>query len=140
MIATTIIRLSGLINKGVVDALWTSYWNVISAEVGIFMAAAIAFRSLFVANSKSKAPQDPPKRYFGDSFLRVFHRKKSSTWDESQADATELPRIPRAQLTGMRSFIDAQGRSRVDPALPENEVTEDHTDTAPLRTYSGHMV
>lgn len=139
MIATTVIRLSGLVYNGIVDGLWESYWNVVSAEVGILMASSIACRSLYVAASKSKEPQDPPERYFTESFLRMFARKGTWTLDEPKNDPTELPRIPNAELTGMESFIDAQGGSKTVPALSDSGAPETHTEAAPLQTWSGHL-
>ena len=52
MIAVTIIRVSGLKTPdGQTDALWVCYWNIISAEIGIIMTAATAFRTLFVSRN-----------------------------------------------------------------------------------------
>lgn len=117
LIVITVVQLSGLVYNGVIDSVWEFYWQLVGADVAIFMASAISFRSFFVArnNKKSNAsPQDGAGRFFNESFLRKFHRKGSSTLIESTIDLSKLPTIPGGQLTGMGSFIHNQGESLND--------------------------
>jgi hypothetical protein len=115
MIATTIARVSGLIYHGMVDTIWETYWTLISAEVGVFMAAGTAFRTFFVTRSRSKSykPQENLKYFFPASFAAKFGRKRADPFGDSLDDTNSrgrLPRnIPRAHMTGMRTFIDEQG-------------------------------
>jgi len=117
MMATTVTRLAGLIYDEMVDTIWEIYWTLISGEVGVFLAAATAFRSFFVARKASKngTPQQQAQRFFSASFVAKFNRKKKSTLDDTMESRNEkgafgLPRVPRAQITGLRTFIDERGR------------------------------
>ena len=117
MMATTITRLAGLIYNDMVDTIWEIYWTLISGEVGVFLAAATAFRSFFVARKASKhgTPQQQAQRFFSASFVAKFNRKKRSTLDDTMDSRKEkgvfgLPRVPRAQITGLRTFIDEHGK------------------------------
>ena len=117
MMATTVTRLAGLIYNEMVDTIWEIYWTLISGEVGVFLAAATAFRSFFVARKASKngTPQQQAQRFFSASFVAKFNRKKKSTLDDTMDSHNEkgafgLPRVPRAQITGLKTFIDEHGR------------------------------
>ncbi|KAE8825672.1 hypothetical protein HRS9139_08782 [Pyrenophora teres f. teres] len=117
MMATTVTRLAGLIYNEMVDTIWEIYWTLISGEVGVFLAAATAFRSFFVARKASKngTPQQQAQRFFSASFVAKFNRKKRSTLDDTMDSHKEkgifgLPRVPRPQITGLRTFIDKHGR------------------------------
>jgi hypothetical protein len=57
LIIATIVRVSGIRYHGETDTVWESYWNIISAEIGVIMAAATAFRSFFVARSREQVNQ-----------------------------------------------------------------------------------
>ncbi|PYH29383.1 uncharacterized protein BO87DRAFT_410630 [Aspergillus neoniger CBS 115656] len=74
MIALSIVRVSGLLYHDI----------FLSAEVGVFLVAAVSFRSFFVAQNRSHRP--PPfsvKRFLRESFSSHKHRQPdsmSSTW------------------------------------------------------------
>ncbi|KAG4437710.1 hypothetical protein IFR05_006793 [Cadophora sp. M221] len=53
MIAVTIVRASGIRQGSVIDSVWETYWQVMSAEVGLIMTSATAFRTLFIARTAS---------------------------------------------------------------------------------------
>jgi hypothetical protein len=147
MMATTIARVAGLIHKGKVDTIWEIYWTLISAEVGVFMAAATAFRSFFVSrnNSKGYTPRQQAQRFFSASFVARFTKKKQSTLDDSldtqKGSGFGLPSVPRAQMTGLRTFIDEQGKIQpmqsgsVSSTVCDND--GDH-DLTPLHTTSSY--
>ena len=54
IIAVTIIRASGIRQETTIDSVWETYWQVISAEVGLIMTSATAFRTFFVARSAAQ--------------------------------------------------------------------------------------
>ncbi|PVH84950.1 hypothetical protein DL98DRAFT_608996 [Cadophora sp. DSE1049] len=54
IIAVTIIRASGIRHGNSIDSVWETYWQVISAEVGLIMTSATAFRTFFVARSAAQ--------------------------------------------------------------------------------------
>jgi hypothetical protein len=113
LIVITIVRVSGLVSKDTVDNVWEIYWTLLSAEVGIILAAGISFRALFVSRSNSKklnlSPQDQARQFFKRSYLSRKRRK--DTFDTISETEAGLPGIPRAYMTGVRTFIDDQGRS-----------------------------
>ncbi|KAF2190001.1 hypothetical protein K469DRAFT_722941 [Zopfia rhizophila CBS 207.26] len=112
MITITIIRVSGMVSNGVVDIIWEVYWLILAAEVGLIMAAAIAFRIFFVAwNNRKTSPPEQVQRFFRESFANRFRRGWRSQSEDTEELGNHLPAIPRAQMTGMRTFIDAQGVS-----------------------------
>ena len=126
--------------QGQLDSLWEDYWNLLSSEVGIIMTAATAFRTLFISrsnggNNRNQGVRSPGtftripfswsqwltenKRYLQQTFnLRAWRSRKSSdpsngptsgSTDEESGNL-ELPVIPRAHMTGIRTFIRGQGR------------------------------
>ncbi|ORX96643.1 hypothetical protein BCR34DRAFT_628782 [Clohesyomyces aquaticus] len=120
LIIITIIRISGLIHNNIVDQVWEIYWTLLSAEVGIIMASAISFRAFFVPRSNAKSrlsPQEQVHGFFRESYLARKYRMRhwnTSAWDEQKEAENGLPHIPRAHITGIRTFIDHQGRSFSD--------------------------
>ncbi|PVH95188.1 hypothetical protein DM02DRAFT_618056 [Periconia macrospinosa] len=100
MIAITIIRVSGMVQKGLVGTIWEVYWLVLGGEIGIFITSSIAFRSFFVTRvqSKNSTPPQNGGRFFSSTFAKKFRRRGPSQLDS--ADEQGLPSIPGAQLTG----------------------------------------
>lgn len=94
MIVLSIVRVSGLLYHDIVDAIWETYWQFLSAEVGVFLAAAVSFRSFFVAQNRSHRP--PPfsvKRFLRESFSSHRHRQPdsmSSTWLHGYGSELEI--------------------------------------------------
>ncbi|KAH7418055.1 hypothetical protein BKA64DRAFT_716848 [Cadophora sp. MPI-SDFR-AT-0126] len=62
IIAVTIIRASGIRHGNSIDSVWETYWQVISAEVGLIMTSATAFRTFFVARSAARQRQRDQNR------------------------------------------------------------------------------
>jgi hypothetical protein len=139
IVIITIVRFSGFVKDGVVDTIWGAYWLVLGAEIAIFMAAAIAFRAFFVARGQSKASTPPVSgdKFFRSSLARKFRRRGAETELDS-ADEKGLPSIPGAQLTGMRTMIDQQGRSPIEANQHSNGFwpLSDEEDAIPLRSYA----
>ena len=54
LVALTITRVAGIKDNGSVDSVWETYWQSISAELGVFLAAASAFRAFFVSRKQDK--------------------------------------------------------------------------------------
>lgn len=145
MTILTIIRVSGVVLGDKVDGVWESYWLILNAEVGIIMTAVTAFRTFFVARSKQRRGQSPGERshWYDQSkrlLLRTFSitRWRSKSGEESsrgykahQNDqdlfVQALPNVPRAHMTGVRTFIDAQGRTMNGSGSLQGQMTqEDH--------------
>ncbi|KAF1343460.1 hypothetical protein EJ07DRAFT_130650 [Lizonia empirigonia] len=118
LIIITIVRVSGIVYADTVDNIWEIYWTLLSAEVGIIMAAAISFRAFFVARSNSKksnlSPQEQARQFFKQSYLNRKRRRKDGyidTFDSLGQKEAGLPSIPRAYMTGVRTFMDNHGKS-----------------------------
>ncbi|KAL2835868.1 hypothetical protein BJY01DRAFT_252307 [Aspergillus pseudoustus] len=83
IIALGIVRLAGLIYNGAVDSIWSAYWQFVITEVGVILAAAVAFRSFFVARNKPLVPA-----FSANGRQKVNGRLKMSTagrsWYRSQ--------------------------------------------------------
>lgn len=153
VILVTITRMSGIKTGGKVDQVWESYFLILAAEVGIILTAVTAFRALFV--SRHKRDNDGAKQPPGDStqwysqnkhlLKRVFNpslwRSKSRVQSTSEGyEANEdghfpmrnLPDIPRAHMTGVRTFIDGRGNMTNPSRIMESQATQGDEDTWPL--------
>jgi hypothetical protein len=86
MAMATIIRVAGIRYKGgvAVDTVWAVYWQLIEAEIGVFMASATAFRTFFIARSREESNRALAKKRF---WSRTSTPKigKDSTWEDSRA-------------------------------------------------------
>lgn len=152
MIIVTIIRVSGIKRDSRIDYMWESYWLIMSAEVGIILAAATAFRAFFVARNNKEVRQPGGQKFFWyyDSKQVLKQLFSLSTWRaKSSEHSSELqkaqgedlydvqqqnfPMIPQAQLTGIRTFIGNHGRTRNDSAIMRSNVTEEDEAVWPLR-------
>lgn len=123
----SIIQVAGIRVPGrsKLDLVWVVYWQMIEALVAIIIVCLTAFRSFFIQNRSRN--QSPPKKPWYSGIRAVWGNKSSGVTTEEQH---ELPQIPGGTLTGMRTFIDGNGR---DTALRGDD------DTWPLRpSASGH--
>jgi len=121
IISTTVVRVAfmtwdptGLGHHTTIDVIWVFYWSLVSAEVAIFMAAAVLFRIFFIAQRRRRSeltPQEQARKFFKESFLRRAYRRESDTLDLLECDLSTLPSIPRAHMTGMRTYIDSVDRA-----------------------------
>jgi len=138
LIAITITRASGLMDNGTIDVVWEIYWQYVSAEIGLILSTATAFRAFFVAraNDRQGAHKHPSwhrwllsKISSAFTSIRATSRSRrqhdqSSEWNtygarpwarfESEGkpsvEMQGMPAIPRATLTGMRTHIRRNGR------------------------------
>ena len=111
MVVLTITRVSGLRFKGNLDAVWETYWLILSAEVGIVLTSVSAFRAFFV--SRSNRNRDRGIQPLGTQMQwchqenRSLKQKFSFTLRRQNKDTelpmSNLPVIPRAYITGRRT-------------------------------------
>lgn len=104
MILIALVRISGFLKNGNIDPVWVLFWHQIEGAVAIMMVSMTAFRSLIgIQALKVREERRRERSWFS------HHRKlrprffKKSTQDESKSE--QLPSIPGATLTGMRTFI-----------------------------------
>ena len=128
MIGLALTRMSKIIlptaSGAGVDNWWQFFWQFIEASVAVLMASLTAVRNLFVAASGHRSddnkggggnrPRSDPVSFRIRLRIRQMTRLDSfqgSTIEEQgwEGDNLKLPRIPRATITGLRSYIDGEG-------------------------------
>jgi len=155
MIMITIIRISGIKSNGQIDQVWESYWLILSAEIGIILTAVTAFRAFFVSRHKRnvnraiESPGDRTHWYYQNKHLlkrllkpSLWRFKEGAQTSSERYEADEdghfpmknLPDIPRAHMTGVRTFIDGRGRGTDTSNIMRSQAIQEHDDTWPLYT------
>ena len=153
MIIVALVRASGLRTSKAIDSVWGTYWQFISAEVGLIMTAVTAFRTLFI--SRSERSRQSPRRawhWYAKSKGLLKRTLIPGAWRSNFADksvrgskepsykAAELPNIPRATITGIRTFINRRGKTQTGPSqIMHSEIMDDNDDAEPLSNYRQHV-
>ena len=151
MILVTITRISGIKLDGSIDQVWETYFIILAAEIGIILTSVSAFRTFFISRrDNNKAKPSPGNRthwYSQDSSIlkRLFTpslwRSKSkgqSTSEGYKADEDDhfpmgdLPNVPRAQMTGIRTFINGNGKGMSTSRIMESQATQGDDDAWPI--------
>jgi hypothetical protein len=150
MIVITIIRVSGILLDDKIDTVWETYWLILSAEVGIIMTAMVAFRALFVSRRKDQVVQSAggrmnwyyrSKRLLKQKLSLGNWRSKSGEHSSGAYEAHQnnrnvpndaLPNIPRAYMTGVRTFIEGRGKSMNASHIMDSQVTAVDDESWPL--------
>ncbi|KAJ5793386.1 uncharacterized protein N7503_009364 [Penicillium pulvis] len=119
MIILSIIRVCGLVYHDLVDTVWETYWQFLSAEIGVFLASAVSFRSLFVSRNRSNAsPNYSVKRLFKDSFHSPKRRNTMSVSDSwLDSPESEMKSLPKHVFIGDGNYMSSPttvGASNVD--------------------------
>ena len=152
MIAVTLTRASGIVNDAGIDATWETYWQYVSAEVGLLMASATAFRTLFVSPSRRRPQAGFHSKWYTNALQRLRSALRSSrktdpinrepfNSSEELSERTEelmaLPQIPRSTMTGIRTFISGNGKrswTRSQVMASHNEADSMHSQILHSRT------
>ncbi|KAH8423132.1 uncharacterized protein LDX57_000888 [Aspergillus melleus] len=139
MASLSIIRVSGFVYYGMSDVIWGLYWQFLAAEVGVFLAAAVAFRSFFVArkNNRNGTPPYSIKRFVKESITgayppRGLNSLHSSSFRGSGVDLEDMEN-DNTDMTG--SYDSHQGQeSRAGVPHQQNPGTMplDHSNALPL--------
>ena len=145
------------------DSVWETYWQFIAAEIALTMTAATAFRTMFVSRAAEgrrvarAAPELDQKGFWYTKSQKLLHsilstrswyswtsRKSSGTRDDRHGDWEGKPmtlrqEVPRATLTGMRTFIDRYSASHTDreSQIITSAGFEELQDNWPLSTSNG---
>ena len=105
------IRVSRLKIRGIIDDVWLFIWQQIEACVAVAMVSLTAFRSAFVKSENSGARKKAAKKpWYSSTVHAIRHNRLHRRSDEEHLE--ELPSIPSATLTGMRTFIAGGRHSR----------------------------
>lgn len=150
-IMCTITRISGIHTGRTVssiDSVWETYWQFVASNLALTMTAATAFRTFFVGR-KDGGPQ--PAKYHdswtmkGRQLLRSalsfpFTLFSSRPWKSKPSDNSsgsegnhnapiELRHsIPHGTMTGIRTFLSGQGRTKADHSPIMHSVGEEQFD------------
>lgn len=140
MFAICLVRTTGEEIHGnagtTVDVQWNVFWQITEASVAVTVVSLTAFRSLYGIKTLQQEQHDKKRFVPWSSSNRrnLFSRKKKRVdqfGDTITDDRYSLPSIPRATLTGMRTFIgggktakSTQALSTRGDLLSVNEVQE----------------
>lgn len=104
MIIAALIRFSGIgVGGNSIDITWGVFWQFIEGCIAVMMISLTAFRSLFT-NDGFKLPQRKAKPMW--SSREWLRNRKLREAKKNEID-NNLPTIPSATLTGMRTLISA---------------------------------
>ncbi|PVH95106.1 hypothetical protein DM02DRAFT_571731 [Periconia macrospinosa] len=130
MVAVTITRIAGLKWKGKLDYVWESYFIAIAAEIGLVLGAITAFRALYVSKAKGRQVQKTTitfnwYRKGNSALLNAFgtrNGKGDSGVEPNEKRNRILPNaIPNATMTGVRTFMEENGRSTASDSTDGKE-------------------
>ncbi|KAK4234051.1 hypothetical protein C8A03DRAFT_18982 [Achaetomium macrosporum] len=130
MVVFSITRVSKIKGASGIDVPWSFFWQFMEASIAVLMGSLTVFRTLLISESNKRAAaaknspsnnNSPPvgmgvgvgekkKPYYLSSLLGMIRRKKGFGDLESQEGEDGLPEIPRATLTGLRTFIRRNNR------------------------------
>lgn len=121
MIITAIVKMTGLRStQGTFDMAWVMFWHYAEACIAILMISLTAFRSLFVSPTLSPPRRNTPPSWSAKLRLHRARRDQDLQW-------TNLPSIPPATLTGMRTFIGRTSELPVEvdetPSVHESRIS-----------------
>jgi hypothetical protein len=157
IITVTIIRASGLHHGESIDSVWETFWQMMSAEVGLIMTSITAFRTFFVARKNEQRQNrqgSDPKRWSSRSKKLLGRLLRPSSWRSRHTGETpggdtgkaangragamrDLPSVPRGTMTGIHTFIDGQGRTRMGLSqIMQSHASEETDDSWPLNAQT----
>lgn len=116
MIIIAIVRGSVFRRNNVNDPVWILFWHQIEGAVAIITVSITAFRSLLGIKALKALERKKLERYWFSQHqkLRAKLFQKST---QGEPKSGQLPSIPGATLTGIRTFINGQrdpGQSKTD--------------------------
>ena len=105
MIIIATVRIAGFrIKKSSIDIVWELFWHQVEASVALITVSITAFRSLLGIKALKAREQKKRERFWFSHRAKLLTRYlNKETQDESELE--QLPSIPGATLTGMRTFI-----------------------------------
>ncbi|CAO1598713.1 hypothetical protein XANCAGTX0491_002473 [Xanthoria calcicola] len=158
MVLVTITRIAGIRFNGHIDSVWESYFTIVAAEVGVVLASVSTYRALFVSHRKATIDKaqdqghssSPKRQLIRRMFVSSPWRYKNKDWSIpndnegkrcSQLDEA-LPSIPRAHMTGVRTFINGRGQNTDTSDIMESQVVLDeyYDDDWPLHKDDGSLL
>lgn len=109
MAIVAIVRLAGIrLGGGEVDIVWVSFWQQQECSIAVCMLSVTAFRSFFVANST------PNRARIVSAYWKNKLLRRKALDESSEKGVDDLPTIPSATLTGVRTMIRGSGSLGTD--------------------------
>lgn len=132
MVLIALVRMSVYRRHGnQIDATWHVCWLYLEACVATTMASITAFRTLFVHGGSKQREikvQNQAAMYsWREKALRKIKSGRSDSWQDLSQGGS-LPKIPSATLTGIKSFINYNGRTRNATTMMGDEEDQLHTE------------
>ena len=127
-----------------VDLIWEIYWQFIATNIVLTMTAATAFRTIFVSRVKERRLLSPgskdswynkAKRLLWSAFsLRTWRsqpRTDSLGYPKKSSDMVGIDNhIPRGIMTGIRTFISSQSKTKVrSSGIMRSTVEDEYEDS-----------
>lgn len=113
MIIIAIVRISRFQGElAGLDVSWIIFWQQVEASIAIIMVSVSAFRSFCVARESQRRENRNRNRqwYMNPKNLMASALRRKRLRSESE-ETNHSVAIPRATITGMRTFINRRGRS-----------------------------
>lgn len=129
MIVVSLVRFSGTHTHANILQSWEYFWLEVEACVAVYMVSLCAFRSFFVSDAK-RARLRKARPWYSSTVAKLRKRNKTA---EDIHEMGDLPPIPPATLSGLRTFIRSyEFNLEVDDQCAS-------TDGRSLRTGLDHM-
>lgn len=114
MVVCALTRISAYRLRGVIDLTWQIFWQHVEGSVALMMASVTTFRTAFVAvGAKRNEKKEQIPSYTVRQRLLAKLKKA--------VDAEGLPSVPRATLTGVRTFIHRNNRAEEETTVMGSE-------------------
>jgi hypothetical protein len=101
-----------------INVTWAIFWTHIEASVAIIMVSLTAFRTIFNQKKQERAQQERMRRVNSWRLFASFRRKPRTDSDD---EITALPQVPRATMTGLRTFIRGSNRSEASSTVAASQ-------------------
>lgn len=118
MIVIATVRFSGTHTHSNIVQSWEYFWLEVEACVAVCMVSVCAFRSVF-APARRRARLKKARPWYSSTAARLRKGNKQSI---GISDLDNLPAIPSATLSGMRTFL---GSSELGLGFDDHYETSD---------------
>ena len=110
MIIIAIVRVSGFLKNHDIDPVWAIFWHQVEAAVAIITVSITAFRSLLgIKALKARERKKRERSWFSHHQQKLRARYFQKSTQDEEPTLGQLPSIPTATLTGIRTFINDNG-------------------------------
>lgn len=108
MIIITAVRVLGFKIKSTYNVLWGLFWHQSEAAIAIMMVSITAFRSLLGLKAQKAREEKAKERYWYTHRPKLLAKYSNKT-TEDESESSQLPSIPGAAPTEIRTFVDGNG-------------------------------